>query len=200
MTLMTKADYAAHHDVSKMAVTKWGRRDYLVLVGDKVDVEKSDALLKERDLGRFAKQAQISRRRREAVKDGSRGGQLTPEAVGLLDVLFGQAPSILSDLMNEYGMAPADRERAICAYIDALSYLADGLAGGDAAAQLGPVRYPQIIIPDVDREALDIEVFAIFERLAADIGRRTNPLARALAAGRNARVGVSALNGGDHGS
>lgn len=53
MTLVTQAEYAKHHSVSRKTVTKWKDGDYLVLSNGKVDLEKTDAILREHGLGRF---------------------------------------------------------------------------------------------------------------------------------------------------
>ena len=42
MTLVTQAEYAKHHSVSRKTVTKWKDGDYLVLSNGKVDLEKTD--------------------------------------------------------------------------------------------------------------------------------------------------------------
>ena len=53
MTTMTQADFARTHGVSRSAVTQWKERGSIVLIGDLVDVETSDGLLKGRRKGRF---------------------------------------------------------------------------------------------------------------------------------------------------
>ena len=45
MTLCTKADYSRRHGVSKAAVQKWEKNNWLVMVDGSVDIEKSDAQL-----------------------------------------------------------------------------------------------------------------------------------------------------------
>lgn len=55
MALVTQADYAKQHGVSRKTVTKWKDASYLVLSGGKVDVEATDAVLKDRRLGRFGR-------------------------------------------------------------------------------------------------------------------------------------------------
>jgi hypothetical protein len=53
LTLVTQAEYAKLHGVSRKTVTKWKDGDYLILSEGKVDLEATDALLKEHRLGRF---------------------------------------------------------------------------------------------------------------------------------------------------
>lgn len=53
MALVTQADYAKLHKVSAKQVTIYKQKGYLICEGGKVDVESSDAILKDRRLGRF---------------------------------------------------------------------------------------------------------------------------------------------------
>jgi hypothetical protein len=53
MALVTQAEFARLHGVSRKTATKWKEAGRLVIVGDRVDVEKSDALLRDAHLGRF---------------------------------------------------------------------------------------------------------------------------------------------------
>ncbi|MET3665915.1 hypothetical protein [Caulobacter sp. 1776] len=53
MALVSPAEYAAQHGVSKQAVAKWKAKGYLALREDKVDVERSDRVLEHAGLGRF---------------------------------------------------------------------------------------------------------------------------------------------------
>lgn len=53
MTLVSQSDFAASHGVSRKTATKWKQAGRLVFVGEKVDVEASDALLRDGKLGRF---------------------------------------------------------------------------------------------------------------------------------------------------
>lgn len=52
-SLVSQADYARQHGVSRAAVGKWKAKGYLVLQGDKVDVAASDAKLRGAKQGRF---------------------------------------------------------------------------------------------------------------------------------------------------
>jgi len=54
MALVNQAEYAAQHGVSRKTVTKWKTAGYLVFSDGMVDAEASDAVLRERGLGRFA--------------------------------------------------------------------------------------------------------------------------------------------------
>lgn len=65
MALVTKAEFARLHEVSKPAVQKWESQGYLVLEGGKVDVEASDAKLRGARMGRF-------REAKEAVNQPTR--------------------------------------------------------------------------------------------------------------------------------
>lgn len=53
MTLVAQAQYALLHAVSRKTVTKWKDKGYLVIEGGLVNVEATDAILKDRSLGRF---------------------------------------------------------------------------------------------------------------------------------------------------
>lgn len=53
MDLVTKAEFARRHEVSKPAVQKWESQGFLVFRDGKVDVEASDAKLRGARLGRF---------------------------------------------------------------------------------------------------------------------------------------------------
>lgn len=53
MALVSQADFARQHGVSRKTVTQWKAAGYLVLDGGKVDVEATDAALEERGVGRF---------------------------------------------------------------------------------------------------------------------------------------------------
>lgn len=53
MALVSQAEFARLHEVSRKQVTSWKAKGYLVLDGKKVDVEKSEENLKAKKLGRF---------------------------------------------------------------------------------------------------------------------------------------------------
>lgn len=53
MTLLSLTAYAAAHGASRQAATKWKRNGALVFSGDLVDVEASDAQMRDAGLGRF---------------------------------------------------------------------------------------------------------------------------------------------------
>lgn len=53
MTLVTQAELAKLHGVSRKTVTKWKDGDYLVVSEGKVDLEATEAVLKEHKLGKF---------------------------------------------------------------------------------------------------------------------------------------------------
>ncbi len=59
MSCVSKAEFARQHGVSKPAVLKWERRGFLILDAGKIDVEASDARLREAKLGRFASGRQL---------------------------------------------------------------------------------------------------------------------------------------------
>lgn len=67
MTLVTQAEFAKHHGVSRKTVTKWKDGDYLVLSSGKVELEKTDAILKEHGLGRFRDVTRSKSGNRETV-------------------------------------------------------------------------------------------------------------------------------------
>jgi len=54
MTCISQAQFAARHGVSRKTVTIWKRQGYLVLEGNKVDVEKSDHSLRDCGKGNFS--------------------------------------------------------------------------------------------------------------------------------------------------
>lgn len=56
MALVTQADFAKLHKVSPKQITIYKQKGYLICEGGKVDVEASDAILKDRRLGRFKNQ------------------------------------------------------------------------------------------------------------------------------------------------
>lgn len=60
MALVSQAAFAGMHDVSRKTVTKWKSQGRVVLDGDKVDVDKSDALLRDGGLGRFGERKRPS--------------------------------------------------------------------------------------------------------------------------------------------
>lgn len=51
--LLSQADFARRHGVSRTAVGKWKAEGYLVFQGDKIDVAASDGRLKDARKGRF---------------------------------------------------------------------------------------------------------------------------------------------------
>ncbi|WP_376957719.1 hypothetical protein ABNQ39_11360 [Azospirillum sp. A26] len=51
--IMSKADYARWHGVSRPAVGKWSEAGHLTMAGDKVDVAASDRCLSALGMGRF---------------------------------------------------------------------------------------------------------------------------------------------------
>lgn len=53
MALVSLAEYASQHGVSKQAAGKWKAKGYLVFREEKVDVERSDRVLEHAGLGRF---------------------------------------------------------------------------------------------------------------------------------------------------
>jgi len=57
MTLLSLGAYGKAHGASRQAATKWRDRGVLVLDGDKVDVAKSDARMRDAGLGRFKDEA-----------------------------------------------------------------------------------------------------------------------------------------------
>src|SRR3546814_3196108 len=58
MALVTQADFAKSHGVSRKTATIWKAKGYLVLKGDKVDADASDHRLKDLSLGRFTTKGQ----------------------------------------------------------------------------------------------------------------------------------------------
>lgn len=57
MTLLSLTAYAKTHGASRQAASKWRKNGVLVLVGEFVDVEKSDARMRDNGLGRFKLEA-----------------------------------------------------------------------------------------------------------------------------------------------
>jgi hypothetical protein len=53
VALVSQAEYADRHKVSRKTVTMWKAKEYLVFQGRMVDVEASDAVLRDKRLGRF---------------------------------------------------------------------------------------------------------------------------------------------------
>lgn len=53
MALVSQAEYADRHKVSRKTVTMWKSKGYLVFQGRMVDVEASDVILRDKRLGRF---------------------------------------------------------------------------------------------------------------------------------------------------
>lgn len=53
MALVSQAEYADRHKVSRKTVTIWKAKGYLVFQGRMVDVEASNAILRDKRLGRF---------------------------------------------------------------------------------------------------------------------------------------------------
>lgn len=60
MTLVTQAEFARSHGVSRKTATKWKEAGRLVFVGEKVDSEASDALLRDARLGRFKDNGKVT--------------------------------------------------------------------------------------------------------------------------------------------
>jgi hypothetical protein len=63
VTLVSLAAYAAMHDASKQAATKWKSRGLLTIVDGKVDVERSDRAMRGAAAGRFKPSTAVDDRR-----------------------------------------------------------------------------------------------------------------------------------------
>ena len=126
MTLVTQAEYAKLHGVSRKTVTKWKDADYLVISEGKVDAEATDAVLKDRGLGRFGKGTGTvtsggkgnSEKNARAPRNGSpKGGQAPVTAVDPdgkekpLDVLVQDTDQLIDDILSGRHLPYAHAER-----------------------------------------------------------------------------------------
>lgn len=115
MTLVTQADYAKQHGVSRKTVTKWKDGGYLVLSGGKVDAEATDAVLKDRKLGRFgrdrARVTAASASNGAAGGSGPRVGAATGDDPDDIDVLVHDIDDMIADILAGRFMGYAAAER-----------------------------------------------------------------------------------------
>lgn len=112
MTLVTQADYAKHHDVSRKTVTKWKDASYLVLSGGKVDVEATDTVLKDRKLGRFKGSVTAKVAGNKAAKSsGSVSTSAMSDDPDDIDVLVHDIDDMIADILAGRFMGYAAAER-----------------------------------------------------------------------------------------
>src|SRR3546814_5533537 len=81
MALVTQADFAKSHGVSRKTATIWKAKGYLVLKGDKVDADASDHRLKDLSLGRFTTKGQGN-------SQGNRSEEHTSELQSLMRISY----------------------------------------------------------------------------------------------------------------
>jgi len=75
MALASQAEFAALHGVSRKTATIWKQSGLLVFSGDKVDVEASDARLREKRVGRFK---DVTGAAAVPLPAGNKGGNALP--------------------------------------------------------------------------------------------------------------------------
>ena len=113
----------------------------------------------------------------------------TPEARALLDVLNLDGPTLLDGVLLAYGVSPADRQKAVEAFMVVLGYVAAGLHEGDGdpwdefctAWPSGPDDPAVAAAVNSDIEEANASLYAAEEEPESLLGA-------ALQAGRRARV------------
>jgi hypothetical protein len=101
MKRLSITEFAKTHNVSRQACRKWKLKGYLVTEGDSVDVEASDARLRDAGLGRYAK-----------GKNGADGGPARPAGTAKPPV------SSIVDALIEQGTDDASLEGFIASMTD----------------------------------------------------------------------------------
>lgn len=184
--LLTKTEYARHRGVSGPMVTKWKNAGRLVMVGDRVDVSRTDALLNQ------------LQDRASGGKGGGPGMEYARQSGGGARAAGGaspgqeseQTPAIVTatveDKLASAGLKRARLDRELGRLVDrgahdagteaAFALVRDGLAnlhariGADLATALG--IDPRRVLPIVEREARRIanELAEAIEGTADQIG------------------------------
>ncbi|HEX7850149.1 MAG TPA: hypothetical protein VF485_10510 [Sphingomonas sp.] len=95
MTLLSLGAYGKSHDASRQAAAKWRDRGVLVLEGDKVDVELSDARMRDAGLGRFKIEA-LEAQPRPATATRNRG-RIAPEVATAVDEVVADLRASIED-------------------------------------------------------------------------------------------------------
>lgn len=95
MTMVRESEFARQHSVTRNTVMKWKRRGWLVLQGDRVDVEASNARLK--------------RYRRDGLAPGAK---VTAEVTGKVTRKRGESPTQAADRIA-LAAAPFDLDEAL---------------------------------------------------------------------------------------
>ncbi len=212
MTLMKQTDFADRHGVSRKTVTKWKQDGRLVLQGDLVDVEASDARLRSHRRGRFADGKAVTLPVTQTRRGNSEGGYqgnsttapltwptagFTPQAGALLAVLHLEGGVLLDHFLTAYGVPVTDRLKACEAFAMTIGYVGQGLyVGADADLQAWnfDVRHPDI--PEAI-EAVDAEMEPITAELHDRADDPTSPVYAAIQAGLRARVGAQGDGGAE---
>lgn len=123
MTLVTQAEYAKLHGVSRKTVTKWKDGDYLVLSEGKVDLEATDTLLKEHGLGRF-REGVTPRKQGNNTPPGKPQASSPPRAVKIsrpsdgyddpppeLDLFVHDTDDLIEDILAGRNLKASEAER-----------------------------------------------------------------------------------------
>lgn len=126
MTLVTQAELAKLHGVSRKTVTKWKDGDYLVLSEGKVELEATEARLKDHGLGRFregvtrpppgnragnsAKSRQPATPPRKMTIERPSDGYEDDDAPEL-DLLISDTDAVIEDILAGRNLKKADAER-----------------------------------------------------------------------------------------
>ncbi|MGW8134172.1 hypothetical protein ACWGNZ_00840 [Sphingomonas zeae] len=182
MTLMSLTAYAATHRATRQAAKKWQDRGYLVMQGEQVDAEASDAKMEVAGKGRFRTKAHGGRRvegERGLIDRpglGIVGGVTARPAAPTLEPWRSDDPTIFGVVLRTKVLALAEEVQGsmgVDVDVSVLLDLADGAIQYEwfeRCQTKGWYEWPQAIAATI---AKDIGAPALASAIAASLQRHT---------------------------